>query len=116
MTPTRPSTKRIVATITTLLALNGLFIWAFFWQLGRALGGNGLSWAYVVEWPVFCCYAVWFAYCDLTGRDGRRRLPRRTCATDEDEATADDLSAYNAYLASLHDRGPTLLAGEDSNP
>ena len=99
-----------------LIALNGLFIWAFFWQLGRALGGNGLSWAYVVEWPVFCGYAFWFAYCDLSGRDGRRFHPRTGRTSESDRAGTAELDAYNAYLATLHDGGPTLLAGEDSNP
>ena len=29
------------------------------WQLHRALGGNGRSWAYTVMWPLFAFYAVW---------------------------------------------------------
>jgi hypothetical protein len=28
------------------------------WQLHRALGGNELSWAYTVEWPLFSGYSV----------------------------------------------------------
>lgn len=31
------------------------FAW---WQVTRALGGNGLSWFYVVEWPVFGGLAI----------------------------------------------------------
>ncbi len=29
------------------------------WQLHRALGGNGRSWAYTVMWPLFAVYAIW---------------------------------------------------------
>jgi hypothetical protein len=32
---------------------------AGWWQLQRATGGNGNSWAYVVEWPFFAGYAGW---------------------------------------------------------
>ncbi|MGH9067181.1 MAG: hypothetical protein ACRD0J_06795 [Acidimicrobiales bacterium] len=28
------------------------------WQLGRAQSGNGLSWAYTFEWPIFAGYVV----------------------------------------------------------
>ncbi len=28
------------------------------WQLDRATGGNGLSWAYTFEWPIFAVIAV----------------------------------------------------------
>lgn len=31
------------------------FAW---WQVTRALGGNGLSWFYVVEWPCFAGLAI----------------------------------------------------------
>jgi hypothetical protein len=32
---------------------------AGWWQATRALSGNGLSWFYSVEWPVFALLAVW---------------------------------------------------------
>jgi len=32
---------------------------AAWWQATRALGGNGLSWFYSVEWPVFAGLAIW---------------------------------------------------------
>ena len=31
---------------------------AGWWQATRALGGNGLSWFYTVEWPVFALIAI----------------------------------------------------------
>ena len=30
------------------------------WQLHRAMSGNGLSWAYTFEWPIFAVFAVVF--------------------------------------------------------
>jgi hypothetical protein len=46
----------------TLLVLLPTFAWLTWWQLGRALGGNTLSWAYTFEWPLFAGYAcyVWW--------------------------------------------------------
>src|SRR5580658_1548218 len=35
-------------------------LWLGDWQLHRALGGNGLSWAYTFEWPLFAGFAVVF--------------------------------------------------------
>src|SRR5260221_10729838 len=35
-------------------------IWVGDWQLRRALAGNGLSWAYTFEWPIFAIFGVVF--------------------------------------------------------
>jgi hypothetical protein len=40
------------ALVTGFLALG-------WWQLRRASGGNALSWAYTVEWPVFAGFVAW---------------------------------------------------------
>lgn len=32
---------------------------AFWFEVGRALGGNELSWAYVFEWPLLAGFAVY---------------------------------------------------------
>ncbi len=34
--------------------------WLGDWQFHRALAGNGLSWAYTFEWPLFAVFAVVF--------------------------------------------------------
>jgi hypothetical protein len=100
-------------------------LWLGDWQLHRALGGNGLSWAYTFEWPLFAVFAV--VFWARTIRDEFRL--RRTGAVDQPhvepalpasvgagltqsaasaaiiaQAEADDpeLSAYNAYLARLN--------------
>ena len=99
-------------------------LWLGDWQLHRALGGNGLSWAYTFEWPLFAVFAVVFwaktikdefriRRGQITGSAGPEAddddLPVRVRAVqasvaspgheeDEDE----ELSAYNAYLARLN--------------
>jgi hypothetical protein len=35
-------------------------LWLGDWQFHRALGGNGLSWAYTFEWPMFAVFGVVF--------------------------------------------------------
>ena len=92
------------------------------WQLHRALAGNGLSWAYTFEWPLFAGFAVVFWAKTIKDefrikRDGS--LGTLAEPSDSDDlpfsvrpgqvsvGTADDdedeeLSAYNAYLARLN--------------
>jgi hypothetical protein len=43
----------------TVAAVIGM-LWLGDWQLHRALSGNGLSWAYTFEWPLFAGFAVVF--------------------------------------------------------
>jgi DNA-binding transcriptional regulator of glucitol operon len=35
-------------------------LWLGDWQFRRAMSGNGLSWAYTFEWPLFAVFAVVF--------------------------------------------------------
>ena len=97
-------------------------LWLGDWQLHRALSGNGLSWAYTFEWPLFACFAV--VFWAKTIKDEFRI--KRGGATESAESAASldhlpmsatpiqvsagapgededaELSAYNAYLARLH--------------
>jgi hypothetical protein len=97
-------------------------LWLGDWQLHRALAGNGLSWAYTFEWPLFAGFAVVFWAKTIKdefrikrdGSDGAFAGPSDsddlpvsvrpvqvsvgTAEDDEDE----ELSAYNAYLARLN--------------
>ncbi len=97
-------------------------LWLGDWQLHRALGGNGLSWAYTFEWPLFACFAV--VFWAKTIRDefrikrglalgpaepaaGGDDLPVsvravQAAAASPDEDEDEELSAYNAYLARLN--------------
>ncbi len=53
---------------------------AFWWQVNRAFGGNGLSYLYSVEWPVFALLGIWawwvlvHADPEKSGARGQRRL------------------------------------------
>jgi len=94
-------------------------LWLGDWQLHRALAGNGLSWAYTFEWPLFAGFAVVFWARTIRDEFRIKRgevtvpdhdhevLPARVgsvqagTAAPEDEEDA-ELSAYNAYLARLN--------------
>lgn len=52
-------TRRCIALHVVTLLLVSSFLLAAWWQYESALGGNGLSWAYVFEWPAFAIYAVY---------------------------------------------------------
>ena len=52
-------TSRCIGMHVTLAVLLPAFAWLTSWQLGRALAGNELSWAYTFEWPLFAGYAVY---------------------------------------------------------
>lgn len=98
------------------------FVALGWWQLERATGGNGLSWAYTFEWPLFALFviALWVRevraeLADASGRAAREAEPPltspfggattgRQVTRDASEATGDDdTDAYNRYLAWLSD-------------
>ena len=105
----------MVGSVIGMLALGD-------WQLHRALAGNGLSWAYTFEWPIFAIFAVVFwaktirdeVHPPATGAPGDEdvALPagarpaaggQAGAGTDGEPAEEDvELAAYNAYLARLH--------------
>ena len=96
-----------------------VMLWLGDWQLRRAESGNGLSWAYTFEWPLFAIFAVVFWV--KTIRDEIRPPaqakpgdavalpvpappPSATRPAGDEEPAAEDsqeLAAYNAYLARL---------------
>ena len=97
-------------------------LWLGDWQLHRALAGNGLSWAYTFEWPLFACFAVVFwaktikdefqikrggaeesasSEVSLDDLPVSVRVVQASGASLEDEDDP-ELSAYNAYLARLN--------------
>jgi hypothetical protein len=105
---------------------------AAWWQITRATDGNGLSYLYAVEWPVFAILGVYFWWMlihtnyDSVGLKGMRNreasdgtIPPTTVAastpipvTGPSGGAAPsggedpDLAAYNARLADLSARGP----------
>ena len=102
-------------------------LWLGDWQFHRALAGNGLSWAYTFEWPLFAVFAVVFWVKTIRDefriRRGEMPDPRAAAAEDlpagvasavqavgavqaagaaSSENEDEELSAYNAYLARLN--------------
>ena len=55
-----------------LVLLVAGFLVLGWWQLGRARGGNALSFGYAIEWPVFALFVIFLWY-----REVRAELPRR---------------------------------------
>ena len=108
----------MVATVLGMLALGD-------WQLHRAEAGNGLSWAYTFEWPIFAGFAIVFWAKTIkdefrpparagglgdvalpAGRDGTAGTgpvagTGEAGAADGDDEDDEELAAYNAYLARL---------------
>lgn len=80
-----------------LLVAEILCVSAFAIEISRALAGNTLSWAYVVEWPVLGLYAVYMWRKLL--HDDTRPSPDVPPATPRDDAR---LSAWNEYLDQVH--------------
>ncbi len=69
---------------------------AFAIEMSRALSGNTLSWAYVVEWPVLGVYAIYM------WRKLLKDEPRATPSSSPDDADDEKLRAWNEYLDRLH--------------
>lgn len=72
----------------------------FGFELWRALSGNELSWAYVVEWPLLLVVAVhyWKLMVDhARGRSWSRPRSRREAVAVDEVA----LAAWNRYVAGL---------------
>lgn len=104
----------------TVLAIWGM-LWLGDWQLHRAMAGNGLSWAYTFEWPLFAGFGIIFWARTVRDEFRLRRgvtspadhasvaataLPEgigtRQIERPGDDADDADLASYNAYLAKLH--------------
>jgi hypothetical protein len=97
------TTPRAMRLHATLLVLVVSFSLLARWQLSRALDGNGLSWAYTFEWPLFAIYAcfIWWRLLHDDEPVHRRRSKR----VIEQDARADlERAEYNDYLASLHEQ------------
>jgi hypothetical protein len=94
-------------------------LWLGDWQFRRAMSGNGLSWAYTFEWPLFAVFAVVFWARTIRDEFRIRRGempapgasvglgdlpagPATAVQTASDGDEDDELSAYNAYLARLN--------------
>lgn len=109
---------------------------AAWWQVTRAFDGNGLSYLYSVEWPVFALVAVYFWWMlihtdyETVGLKGLRRQQALEAAHQQAAAAGEarptppsaapvevddpELAAYNARLAELANRGPKTWRTRES--
>jgi hypothetical protein len=105
-------------------------LWLGDWQYHRAVGGNGLSWAYTFEWPLFAGFGVVFWARTIRDEFRARRgidtvvdyappgqnLPggigmQQVNELAYDDTDDEDLASYNAYLAKLSGKTKALSAG-----
>jgi len=93
-------TKSILRIHLGLIFGEILCISAFLFEISRALGGNELSWAYVVEWPLLAVYCVHMWRRLLQDERG---IPRKSSAKNSLSQEPDpELDAWNEYLAKVH--------------
>jgi hypothetical protein len=104
-----PRNKSIFRIHLGLFLAELICIPAFIFEVSRALSGNTVSWAYVVEWPLLGGYAVYMWRKML--REERDDDVRPLAVQEPDDP---ELQAWNAYLAKIHsssqDKDPENLA------
>lgn len=108
------SRRAITLHVSVVLWVPGCLL-AGWWQVTRALDGNGLSYLYSVEWPAFALVGVWMWWSlvhtdpeNVGARAQRRMQAARARAgvtpvsperrPDQEDA---ELAAYNDRLAEL---------------
>jgi hypothetical protein len=110
-----------------VIAFIGMW-WLGDWQFRRAMAGNGLSWAYTFEWPIFAIFGAVFwvktvrdelhpsappprreielpagAGSPESGTEPVLALTGSKLAADDDGEPDPELAEYNAYLAMLNE-------------
>ena len=106
--------KRGIGLHLALVAWLALCVAAAYWQVGRALQGNSLSFLYAIEWPCFAVLGVfgWWALLNMekvtehqeqARREYEEKMREQARAAREAAAAEEDpsLAAYNDHLASL---------------
>jgi hypothetical protein len=118
------SPRWILWHVFVVVAFWGM-LWLGDWQFHRALAGNGLSWAYTFEWPLFSGFGLVFWVRTVRDEFRLRRgvegtaigeaaavaaaassLPAglgvRQVAQPDDDSDDAEVASYNAYLAKLN--------------
>lgn len=82
---------------------------AAWWQVGRAIQGNGLSYMYAIEWPAFAVLGVfgWWAMLNMEKVTEHQEKARR----DYEEKMREQ--ALTARAASAEEEDPTMAAYND---
>ncbi len=117
--------RRAIGLHVVILIVVPTFAALCLWQLHRALDGNGLSWAYVFEWPFFAGYAIymWWRFLHEPPRTGPdaptlHGPPPHTAAGDApsaDAVTAADAAPRNGPLVQVS-AGPAPPSAEAADP
>lgn len=84
------------------VGLASAFLALGWWQLDRAAGGNGLSWAYAVQWPIFAGFVLFIWWRELRRQS---RPPSHEAPAMGEGATAEEQGAADP------DGGRDLRAG-----
>jgi hypothetical protein len=105
--------------LTLILGL-ALCTAAFWFELGRAVRGNGLSWAYVFEWPLLGLFAIYMWWKILhPGVTTKLRRRTRPALAPEYEGM---LAAWQEHQQELEatrrvdERGPPIPPGNHEEP
>jgi hypothetical protein len=80
---------------------------AFWFELKRALGGNGLSWAYVFEWPLLGAFAVymWWSIIHPDREQHRKQRPEKPQIAPQ----------FNSMLVAWEERQRDLAAAQEAH-
>ena len=94
---TDASSLKTHATLLVGLVVCGV---AFWFELGRALGGNSLSWAYVFEWPLLAIFVVymWWKILHPDASQHREAKPAKPAIAPEYEGM---LAAWQEHQRQL---------------
>jgi hypothetical protein len=96
---------------------------AAWWQVGRAVQGNSLSYLYAIEWPVIGVLGIlgWYSMLNMEKVGEHKEKARREyeermrsdalAARREAEAEDPTLAAYNDHLAELSHHSKKRLWG-----
>ena len=115
--PEEASAKKSVSHLTSASAMKTHFTLvvglalctaAFVFELGRAEGGNELSWAYVFEWPLLALFAIYMWWKLLHPGFTFRRAREKPAIAPEYEGM---LQAWQGEVAKLDQQRRAEAAG-----
>jgi hypothetical protein len=108
-----------------VLVVVGAFGWLGWWQIGRAAGGNALSFGYAIEWPFFGAFVIflWVREMRATlrarhdGRAGAPSVPPQASAEPAPGGVrAFDATAAMAARAARDREHRSIPTGQDAMP